>query len=158
MYLFKTSGGTLPLVVDAKTHGYATRPADWNAGEIVLLSKNKGDLEPGEKQIQYIARIVDVRRLRPGEAEAYWGVEYEGKYEWLIELSDICQLAEQFNLSDAIGSGAEDYWGVRSFKRLGFLHEVKIERLLEESRQLDLQPSAGSTGGPAIYTASAVRW
>ena len=138
MYLFKTSGETLPLVVAAKKHAYATRPADWNVGEIVLLSKNKGDLEPGEKQIQYIASMVDVRRLRPGEAESYWGAKYEGKYEWLIELSDITQLAQQFNLADAIGSGAADYWGVRAFKRLDTLHEVKVERFLEKTGQLDL--------------------
>ena len=138
MYLFKISGETLPLVVEAKKHAYARMPADWDVGERVLLSKNKGDLEPGEKQIQYVASMVDIRPLRPGEAETYWGAEYEGKWEYLIELSDITQLARQFDLADAIGTGAADYWGVRAFTRLKVLHEVKVERFLEESGKLDL--------------------
>jgi hypothetical protein len=138
MYVFRTSGETLPLVVEHRKHAYATQPKEWDVGETVLLSKNKKDLGRHEKQIQYIARIVDVRPILPGEAELYWGAKYEGKWNYLIQLSDIRPLTRQFGLAEVIGTGASDYWGARGFSRLKPAHEAEVERFVERTGQVDL--------------------
>ena len=62
MYVFKTSGETLDGVLENQRHAFRGRPKDWNVGELVLVSKNIKDCEPGEKQIQFTMRI---RRIRP---------------------------------------------------------------------------------------------
>ena len=72
MYLFKTSGKTFQSVIKNQKHAFFGKPKDWHVGELVLVSKNKGDCQSREKQIQYTMTLRDVRLLRPGEAEQYW--------------------------------------------------------------------------------------
>lgn len=40
MFLFKTSGATLPSVVKTEKHAFRSQPLDWYIGELALVSKN----------------------------------------------------------------------------------------------------------------------
>ncbi len=87
MLLFKTSGRTLGSVVANQCHAFRGQPKDWARGEVVLVSKNRGDCAPGEKQIQHVMRLVTVRPLRPGESERLWPGT-EGRWRFLVPCRD----------------------------------------------------------------------
>ena len=80
MFLFKTSGATFDSVIKNQKHAFDRKPKDWHVGELILVSKNKGDCQSQEKQIQYTMTLREIRLLRPGEADQYWpGNEAHGK-------------------------------------------------------------------------------
>ena len=133
MYVFKTSGATLGSVVAHQRHAFAGRPQDWGPDEFVLVSKNRADCAPGEKQIQYVMRIRDVRRLRPGEAGTYWPGN-EGRWKYLICCDRTHRLIAPFNLRDVLGERANAYDPVVTFKRIPRSDE---ERILDHLRRHD---------------------
>ena len=72
MYLFKTSGQTYNSVIQNQKHAFRGQPRNWSEGEIVLVSKNKADCAPGERQIRYTMRLNTIRRASDAEIETYW--------------------------------------------------------------------------------------
>lgn len=101
MYLFKTSGATMEGVMKYQKHAFCVRPRDWYRGEIVLVSKNKVDCGPNEKQIQFIMRIHEIRRIFGGEADKYWPGT-ASKWRWLVEGRDGIKVPVPFDLGDLI--------------------------------------------------------
>lgn len=85
MYLFKTSGATIGSVIQYQCHAFTNLPAGIRFGDIILVSKNRSDCRPGEKQIQYVMHYLSVRCIKAGEASALWGPENEGRWKYIIE-------------------------------------------------------------------------
>lgn len=129
MYLFKTSGATFDSVIENQKHAFCGMPRDWQKDEMVLVSKNKKDLRLGEKQIQYWMRLSNIRELRPGESDQYWPGT-EGRWRYLVECSDTERIDRPFDLEDVLGSEAQAYKSVMTFKRLESEHESTIKRRL----------------------------
>src|SRR3954470_11860943 len=102
MLLFKTSGLTLESVVLNKRHAFVNRPVDWKPAELVLISKNKADCRPDEKQIKAIMRVASIRRLQVNEAERLWPGT-EGRWRYLVIFDLSFSLGSSFDLSDVLG-------------------------------------------------------
>lgn len=126
MYLFKTSGATIGSVVANQKHAFRVRPREWRRGEAVLVSKNRADCALGERQIQYVMRLVAIRPLRPSESNHYWPGT-EGRWKHLVECDRTQRLMRPFNLSDALGADALPYQPVMTFKRLDPDHVRRIQ-------------------------------
>jgi dCTP diphosphatase len=142
MYLFKTSGATFDSVIANAKHAFRGKPQEWSVGEWVLVSKNKEDCRPGEKQIQYVMRLHDIRPLRPQEAEHYWPGN-EGRWRWMVDCRDTRQLARPFNLKEALKELVGDFAGVMTYKRLGATHEELVREFLDRTN-----PGALDRGPP----------
>ena len=134
MYIFKTSGETYDSVVRNRKHAFVGKPKTWYPGEWVLISKNKRDCKRGEKQIQFIMMIDDIRPLRTGEAEALWPGN-EGRWEYLVIGKGGEHLRRPFDLADVIGPirGYRGYRGVVTFKRLQDDEERRVMEYLRKS-------------------------
>src|SRR5262245_11193633 len=102
MLLFKTSGATFAGVIRHQAHAFRGVPSEWAAGELVLVSKNRRDLRPEERQIQYTMRLHDVRILQPGEASRYWAGT-EGRWTHLFVCGDTKAISRPFDLVEVIG-------------------------------------------------------
>ena len=135
MYLFKTSGRTFDSVIKNEKHAFSSMPKDWYYNELILVSKNKRDCDAGEKQIQYVMRLVDIRPLGPGEVEKYWPGN-EGRWKYLFICKDTKPLNEPFNLIDLLGEDAKPYGPVVTFRKLEPKHETIIENYLRKTGTL----------------------
>ena len=133
MYVFKTSGATLRSVVAHQKHAFAGRPRDWAPHELVLVSKNRADCAHGEKQIQYVMKIRNIRGLHPGEAESLWPGN-EGRWKYLVDCYDTHALGAPFNLRDVLGERANAYDPVMTHKKVTRADE---QRLLDHLRRQD---------------------
>jgi hypothetical protein len=129
MFLFKTSRATYRSVIQNQKHAFGGQPKDWEVGERVLVSKNRADCRPGERQIQHVMRLANIRLLRPGESGTYWPGT-EGRWKYLFECSDTEPLSKPFNLAEVLGSDADQYLSVMTYKRLTPEHERKVEDYL----------------------------
>jgi hypothetical protein len=125
MFLFKTSGKTLGSVIANQKHAFRGRPRDWDRGELVLVSKNRLDCSPGEKQIQYIMRLEEIRPLASGEAERYWP-GMEDRWRYLVICSHTQRLIRPFDLHEALGTGAHAFGPVMTFKRFERQDERRV--------------------------------
>ena len=125
MYLFKTSGKTFDSVIANQKHAFRGKPSDWYAGEIVLVSKNKADLNFWEKQISYIMKINNIRQLIPGEIQRYWPTS-TNNWKWLVECFDTVQLPKTFNLYDIQGLNNEKYNHIQTFCKIAQEDEARI--------------------------------
>ena len=143
MYLFKTSSATFASVIANQKHAFRGAPTEWARGETVLVSKNRTDCAQGEKQIQYIMNIVDVRPLRPGEAERLWPGS-EGRWNILVECDRTKRLAVPFDLVEVLGAESRPYKTVMTFRRIEPRHEKRILHFLEGMTRPS-QPQAAST-------------
>ena len=132
MYLFKTSGKTFDSVVQNAKHAFKGLPRDWSPGELVLVSKNKADCQWNERQIQYLMTLVDVRSLRPGEAQVYWP-GFEGRWQYLAECTDVRRVSPPFDMVEILGEGAREYRQVMTFKKLKPQHESLVLQWLKRS-------------------------
>lgn len=130
MFLFKTSGATLPSVVKNQKHAFNGRPRDWHIGEIVLVSKNLADCGKSERQIQYVMVLDSIRPIQPGESERYWPGT-EGRWRYLVQCHDTQRISRPFNLQEALGISAKEYRAVMTFKRLGPDHEAQLRAFLK---------------------------
>lgn len=130
MFLFKTSGATLPSVVKNEKHAFLGKPRDWYVGEAILVSKNIADCARTECQIQYIMALESIRKLVPGESERYWPGT-EGRWRNLVQCRDTRRIARPFNLKEALGISANEYSSVMTFKRLSTEHEAQVRTFLK---------------------------
>jgi len=60
-------------------------------------------------------KIVDIRPLRPGEAEKFWSGT-EGRWRYLVECNETRKLKEPFDLNEIIGERSKIYAPVITFK------------------------------------------
>ena len=89
MYLFKTSGKTFDSVIRNQKHAFSAKPRDWHPRELVLVSKNKQDCQPSEKQIQYSMRLIDFREASEQEVESCANLTEITKNKIRDEVGDI---------------------------------------------------------------------
>ena len=133
MYVFKTKGSTIESVVRNQKHAFKNKPKEWERGEIVLLSKTRNSRKKGEKEIQYIMRIEDIRKAREGEVEKYWPGN-EGRWNYIVECFGLIKLSLPFDLADVLGrEGAKQFQGVITYKRLHRLDEEKIKDYIRKT-------------------------
>lgn len=134
MYVFKTSGATYESVIRNQKHAYLSVPRDWKPGEIVLVSKNRKDLSPGEKQISYTMRLHNIRRAEVRELEIFWSGSFK-RWRYIFDCTSAEQIPKPFNLSDVLGeSAARIYDPVITFKKIEPRHEALIRpRLVVQS-------------------------
>ncbi len=125
MYLFKTSGQTYKSVIQNQKHAFRGQPRDWHAGEIVLVSKNKSDCAPGERQIAYTMRLNTIRRASDAEIESYWPGN-PGRWNYIVDCIGTEPVPTPFNLDEVLGDGAQEYSAVMTFKRIREEHETLI--------------------------------
>lgn len=138
MFLFKTSGATLPSVVTNQKHAFSGQPRDWHVGEIALVSKNLADCGNSERQIQYLMAIESIRPIQRGESERYWPGT-EGRWRYLVRCHNTQRINRPFNLKEALGISANEYAAVMTFKRLTPDHEAQLRTFLKH-RELELLP------------------
>jgi antitoxin MazE len=129
MILFKTSGQTFQSVIENKKHAFVNPPRNWVSGMTVLLSKNKTDCLPNEKQILYTGIIKNIRPIQEGEADIYWKGT-EGRWNHIVELEKVEKLSNPFNLEDILGDEASIYRPAVSFKNIEENHATLIRPFL----------------------------
>lgn len=134
MYILKTSGATIVNVIKYQKHAFKNKPKEWCSGELALISKNKNDCQRGEKQIQYITKLNNIRELRPGEAENLWPGS-EGRWDYLVKCGDMQQISEPFDISDIIGKEkyTNEYSSVVCFKRLPSCDEELVREHISKT-------------------------
>lgn len=125
MYVFKTSGATFESVIHNQKHAFKGKPKDWKPGEIVLVSKNRTDLSPGEKQIRYTMRLHDIRETTDEEIGRYWPGN-AGRWKYIVDCTGTEPVPKPFNLTDILGKSAEIYDPVITFKKIEPEHEALI--------------------------------
>lgn len=130
MYIFKTSEETFDSVITNQKHAFASLPANWFNGEIVLVSKNKKSCKPGEKQIQYIMRLENIRLTTNLEIDKYWPNNHD-RWKYIVDCFKTVKLSKSFNLEDLIDDAAIEYKPVVTFKKIEPDHEKAIEQYLK---------------------------
>ena len=118
MFLFKASGATYQSVVDRGIHAFPGHPKGVAGGELVLLSKNRGDCAIDEPQIQFVAKLLRVRRAYPQELDALFpGVSAGERWKWIAELYWVRALTTPFDLSSVKGLDWKRYKTVQGYAR-----------------------------------------
>lgn len=131
MFLFKASGATYGKVVEQSVHAFPYSPLDVQGDEFVLLSKNKDDCALLERQIQFVAKLIEVRRATEGELERFFpGVNAASRFEYVAELYWLRRLPKPFNLTGALGPRARRYDTVQDFAKLDHDDDLAILRHL----------------------------
>jgi len=132
MYIFKTSGETFTGVIENQKHAFKNSPRAWHKGEIILVSKNKANCAPGEKQIQYIMKLEKIRKTTDKEIEKYWPGNPPGRWRYIIDCYGIVGLENPFNLEDILGmEKAAKYKPVITFKKMDPSEEESILKYLK---------------------------
>jgi hypothetical protein len=127
MFLFKASGQTYLRVVRRSLHAFPNRPQEAEVGQLVLLSKNREDCSPSEAQIQFVAKILDVRPATAEELETHFpGISASERFEVIIELYWMEPLERPFNLSQALGPDHKFYNTVQDFSKLKESDELAV--------------------------------
>ncbi len=117
MYIFKTSGATFDSVIRNQKHAFRNKPRDWQPEEIVLVSKNKGDCAPREKQISFTMRLKEIRGTGDDEIERYWPGN-PGRWKYIVDCTGTEAVPTPFNLDDVLGDSSQDYDPVITFARI----------------------------------------
>lgn len=125
MYLFKTSGQTYDSVVTNQKHAFRGQPREWYSGEIVLVSKNKKDCMPTERQIGCAMRFYDVRKASDAEIESYWPGN-SGRWKYIVDCVATEPIQTPFNLDEILGDEAKEYEPIMTFKKIKKDHEALI--------------------------------
>ena len=133
MFLFKTSGDTINNVVRYEKHAFPNQPKNWHSGDLALISKNASDCRKYrgkriEKQIQFIAELINIRSLIPGESDRYWPGE-NNNWKYLVELGNMHKLSQFFDLRDVIRNFRR-YGPPESFAKIDSIDEATIRRHL----------------------------
>ncbi|MHB2034883.1 MAG: hypothetical protein ACYCVE_16170, partial [Gemmatimonadaceae bacterium] len=119
MFLFKAAGSTYRQVVRRAAHAFPPPPKDAPPGQFVLLSKNREDCRPTEQQIQYVAKLLEVREATPEELERdFPGVDAAQRWKYRVHLYWARPLDRPFSLSLIDGVDSRRYDAVQNFARL----------------------------------------
>lgn len=118
MFLFKASAATYMKVVRQSAHAFRHGPPSATPGTFVLLSMNKEDCTPSERQIRHFAKI---KLIRSGSAEEleqrFPGVDAAARWNDLVELYWLKAFDQPFSLSDVPGLDSKRYDTVQGFSR-----------------------------------------
>ncbi len=99
MVLFKASGKTYSRVIAQQRHAFPFGPAEVRKDEFVLLSKNREDCASTEAQIQYVAKMGEVREATADELERFFPhVAAANRWGVLVRLYWSRRLDRPFNL------------------------------------------------------------
>jgi len=131
MLLFKTSGKTFDSVISNQKHAFKSKPSNWSQSETVLVSKNLSDCVRGEKQIQYIMKINEIRLANQEELETLWPGNID-RWRYIADCYDTTRLPTPFNLDDILGTESRTYSPVMTFKKLSSPHVEKIEAFISK--------------------------
>ena len=127
MFLFKASGKTYARVKKHAVHAFPFGPHEAPSGQFVLLSKNREDCRPTERQIQCAAKLLRVRPATPAELdERFPGVGAGQRWRFAVELYWMRPLEEPFNLSQVRGIKARRYDAVQGFARIDDVDEQAL--------------------------------
>ncbi|MBK6489490.1 MAG: hypothetical protein IPF98_22135 [Gemmatimonadetes bacterium] len=119
MFLFKASGDTYGRVVRQEVHAFRHDPAEVFGDEFVLLSKNRDDCAMLEKQVQHVAKLLEVRKATPAELELLFPTVNAGtRWDNVVRLYWRRELSVPFNLSEVSGLNEKFYRTVQGFSRL----------------------------------------
>lgn len=137
MLLFKTSGKTINSVVANQKHAFKGQPKNWEQGEIVLVSKNRTDCKPGEKQIQHIMFLDKIRETNDDEFEKYWP-NNKGRWKFIADCIKTVKLQKPFNIEEILGPASiQDYGPVVTFKKVEPADEQLIIKHLKSINAID---------------------
>lgn len=126
MLLFKTSAATIDNVIKHKKHALKHEPRAWEKGEVLLISKNKGDCIKNEKQIQYLMTLVSIKKATNSEIKKYWP-KAKNNWSYLVICSKVIQLEKPFDLIDILGkTGSSKYGPSLKPKKISSHDENKI--------------------------------
>lgn len=127
MYLMKASRATYQKVLKRRMHAFRGRPSQIAEDEFVILSKNSEDCAPTEAQVQYVAKVLKIRRADPGELdENFPGVRAEERWEYVVELYWPKKLDHPFHLTGVKGFNAKRYAQVQAFAKLDPQDELPL--------------------------------
>lgn len=136
MFLFKASGATYARVVRQEVHAFRNDPAEVFGGEFVLLSKNREDCSMLEKQIQHVAKLLEVRKATREELEGLFpAVEAGQRWENVVRLYWCRQLPVPFNLSEVPGLNEKFYRTVQGFSRLKDADAICVVQYLGKTNE-----------------------
>lgn len=110
MHIFKTSAETYESVIGNQMHAFLGEPKGLYVGEVILVSKNRSGLAPGEKQISHTMAFQDIRLLKPGETERLWPGN-EGRWKYLVICTKTKELAKPFDLEEVLGKKRASRYG-----------------------------------------------
>jgi hypothetical protein len=131
MFLYKSSGATYGKVVKQSVHAFPYSPAEARQDEFVLLSKNRADCRNLEKQVQWVAKVLDVRSATATELENLFPrVGAGSRWNHVVKLYWVKALTKPFNLSAIPGFNAKRYDTVREFAKLDDQDEQALFRYL----------------------------
>lgn len=143
MYLVKASAQVLAIVHSKHRQLFRFEPRDWQAGEAVLFTRNKGDLQAGEKPISVSARLVKVRPLE-GEETTELASGAGGQFKFVAEYEAVSEIEAPFDLDEALGEEAAG-----AYKR------VTIARKFEKDDAASLDAFLAARAPARIATATA---
>lgn len=131
MFLFKASGKTYMRVVRRGTHAFAHAPTEVNRDELVLLSKNREDCRPGERQIRFVGKIHEVRVALPSELDHFFpGMDAAKRWQYTIRLYNVFPVPEPFDLAQVPGLDAVHFRTVQGFSRLSHNDQAALVSFL----------------------------
>lgn len=137
MLLFKTAGDTFNSVIANQKHAFFRIPKNWESREIVLVSKNKKYCRKGEKQIQYIMFLDDLRRTTQEEIEIYWPNNF-GRWKFIADCNTTTKLKKPFNLEDIIEyAQLQPYKNITPAMKIYHNHEMIIIEYLKSINAID---------------------
>jgi hypothetical protein len=127
MFLFKASGATYRRVVRQTVHAFPHSPAEVRGDEFVLLAKNREDCSQLEKQVQNVAKLLQVRNATGKELEQLFpNVNAADRWRYVVELYWLRPLVMPFNLAQVPGLNAQRYAPVQGFAKLDAEDELPL--------------------------------
>ena len=155
MFLFKSSGKTYRKVIKQGVHAFPHSPKEVNGDELVLLSKNRADCAILEKQVQWVAKLKQVRKATAAELEQFFpGVGAAEKWKYAVTLYWVRPLPFPFNLSAVPSFNSKRYNTVRGFARLDSGDDMALVRYLAKTNTdvlLDIINNADPESDPGAH-------
>lgn len=131
MFYFIADPSTYHRVHRKSTHAFATAPAEWEPDELVLLAETRDQKRTLHKQVQYLAKILDIRTPKDGELERLFpGVGAADRWHHVVDLYWARPLPEPFNLQEVAGLDHAAFRTVQQFKRLADAEAMAVFKFL----------------------------
>ena len=119
MFLYKSSGATYMKVVRQSVHAFPYSPVQAREDEFVLLSKNREDCRPTERQVQFVGKVLEVKPATSAQLDKLFPAVGAGRrFKYTVKLYWVKPLTKPFNLSGIRGFNAKRYNTVQDFAKL----------------------------------------
>lgn len=127
MFLYKASGATYKQVIRQHLHTFPYSPVEAHKDDFILLSKNRADCGMTERQVQYAAKLLDVREATNQElAKWFPGVQAGQRWRYAISLYWVKPFRRPFNLTEVPGFNAKRYNTVQGYAKLDKADEMAM--------------------------------